>query len=74
MPFQTDALAGYSQAPGGPFEPNGANPILADDTAAVASAAYRPLEALYGGLILVAGIPAYFVVRRVFASQGRAAD
>jgi len=42
VPFQTDALAGYTPSPDGLFEPNGSTPILADDAAAAASAA--PLD------------------------------
>jgi hypothetical protein len=37
-PFQAAAMTGFQPNPAGPFEPNGANPITADDSQVVADA------------------------------------
>jgi APA family basic amino acid/polyamine antiporter len=47
--------------------------LLASLAVAASSAWASPEESLYGLLIVGAGVPAYFLVRRLFASSGEGA-
>ena len=47
--------------------------ILASLAVAASSAWASPEESFYGLLIVGAGVPAYFLVRRLFASSGEGA-